>query len=143
MSGGRSYCANCDEVESYKLDEAKGWECRAGGFAIECVECGLRPRDRELVVSAAERLRSEVARQLVSEVRCRDLMSEAADELDRLRDERDRLHEALIALLPVFEGDCYFDHHGDCQQHHAGKVNGRCAAAHAAELMADVVDLDP
>lgn len=93
-------------------------------------------------MSAAEHLRSEVARQLVSEVRCRDLMSEAADDLDRLRGERDRLHEALVALLPVFEGDCHFDHHGDCQQHHAGKIHGQCAAAYAAALMADVVDLD-
>lgn len=42
MSAKRSYCANCDQVEGYKLDEAKGWECRACGFAIECVECGLQ-----------------------------------------------------------------------------------------------------
>ena len=42
MSARRSYCANCDQVEGYKLDEAKGWECRACGFAIECVECGLQ-----------------------------------------------------------------------------------------------------
>lgn len=38
----QSYCANCDQVESFKLDEAKGWECRACGFAIDCVECGLQ-----------------------------------------------------------------------------------------------------
>lgn len=67
----------------------------------------------------------------------------AADELDGLKAERDRLHEALLALLPVFEGECYFDHNGDCQQHHAGKIHGQCAAAYAAALMADVVDLDP
>lgn len=36
----KSYCTNCDEVQSYKVDATGGWECRACGYSIECVECG-------------------------------------------------------------------------------------------------------
>lgn len=37
----KSYCNECQEVRSYRVDGAGEWFCRSCGFAIECVECGL------------------------------------------------------------------------------------------------------
>ena len=57
-------------------------------------------------------------------------------EVDGLRAENARLREALAAVLPTFDGDCYFDHHGDCQAHHADKIDGRCSVVVARETLA-------
>jgi hypothetical protein len=35
-----TFCANCDQMRRYTLDEAKRWECRSCGFPIECTTCG-------------------------------------------------------------------------------------------------------
>ena len=56
--------------------------------------------------------------------------------LAQAHDEIERLREALRAVLPVFDGDCYFDHDGDCQAHHADKLDGRCSVVVAREALA-------
>lgn len=36
-----TYCADCDSVQPYKLDEARRWVCRTCGFGVVCNGCGL------------------------------------------------------------------------------------------------------
>ena len=58
---------------------------------------------------------------------------DAADRIEALTAERDRLHVALTRLLEPFEEDpCYYDHHGYCQAHF---VEADCCVAYGRGVL--------
>lgn len=63
-----------------------------------------------------------------------EMFNELRDELIAAR----KLREVLTALLDT-DGCEDFDHHGQCQTHFAGTVDGQCAQARAKELLAELV----
>ena len=63
---------------------------------------------------------------------------EARAENGRLRAENERLRVVLAANTAYEDTPCRFDHHGDCQEHLRGDIDGRCAVAVARELLAGV-----
>jgi len=55
--------------------------------------------------------------------------NQAADRIEALTSERDRLREALTRLLAPFENDsCRYDHHGYCQEHF---IEADCCVSYA------------
>lgn len=58
---------------------------------------------------------------------------DAADRIEALTAERDRLRDALTRLLEPFEEDpCYYDHHGYCQAHF---VEADCCVAYGRGVL--------
>ena len=77
--------------------------------------------DAELV----QRLRNKTRDSILKE---NDRM-EAADHIETMTAERDRLRDALTRLLEPYGDDpCYYDHHGYCQAHF---VEADCCVAYA------------
>lgn len=47
----------------------------------------------------------------------------------------DELWETLHFLVEDEDEPCWFDHHGYCQGHHTGEIDGECATAYARRLV--------
>jgi hypothetical protein len=60
-----------------------------------------------------------------------------SDQLNALRDELLELRQLRTLLVELTDTDpCeHFDHHGQCQTHFTGTIDGRCAQAVAQELV--------
>ena len=50
-------------------------------------------------------------------------------------DALDALWETLRFLVAGDDEPCWFDHHGYCQGHHTGEIDGECATAYARRLV--------
>ena len=62
-----------------------------------------------------------------------EVVDEAADRIEQLTAECDRLRVALTRLLEPFEEDpCYYDHHGYCQAHF---VESDCCVAYGRGVL--------
>lgn len=57
---------------------------------------------------------------------------------DEARAENERLRVVLAANTAYEDTPCRFDHHGYCQEHLRGDIDGRCPVAVARELLAGV-----